>query len=49
MIDAIKYRILGFIDDMFSDTSVASHVTYEALSEIRDKCDILMETLEEDL
>lgn len=49
MIDALKYKIMGLVHDLFGDTSCAAHVTYEALVEIRDKCEQLMETLEDDL
>ena len=45
----LKYKILSLIHDMLDDTSVASHVTYEALLEIMEQCKELMETLEDDL
>ena len=37
------------IDNLFADTSVELEVTYHNVTEIRDKCDELLEALEEDM
>jgi len=37
------------IDDLFSDTSVSQEVTLDALKEIREQLDLLIECIESDL